>query len=148
LIALAWGVVTAGLPALAAPESRPLSGLLTFMWAAELVFCRTAFFDILDMQGDRIVGKETIPILIGQKKAFKLLKYLLVLDIALLLTGGMTGMMTPLSYLLVLPPLLLFGVVHAHEQGNMLPGMQMEFKVESLLVLSGVIAFIGSMLFN
>jgi 4-hydroxy-3-methylbut-2-enyl diphosphate reductase len=147
LIALAWGVVTAGLPALAAKEIQPMAGVLTFFWIAGLVFCRTAFFDILDMQGDRIVGKETIPLLIGQKRAFKLLKYISVSGIVVLVAGGAAGVMTPLSYLLILPPMMLLGVVRAHEQGSMLPGMQMEFIVESLLILSGVIAFFGSAVF-
>jgi len=48
-----------------------------FAWSAVLVFVRTAFFDILDMQGDRLVGKETIPILLGEKRSLRLLKGLL-----------------------------------------------------------------------
>ena len=45
-----------------------------FAWSAGLVFVRTAFFDILDMQGDRLVGKETIPMLLGEKRSLRLLK--------------------------------------------------------------------------
>ena len=148
LIALAWGVVTAVLPALAAKTGRPISGLIAFIWATSLVFCRTAFFDILDMQGDRIVGKETLPILIGQKRAFKLLQFCLVLGMALLVLAGLTGVMTPLSFLLVIPSLLLWGVIYAHSQGHMLPGMPMEFKVESLLILCGVIALFCTRIFK
>jgi 4-hydroxy-3-methylbut-2-enyl diphosphate reductase len=148
LIALAWGVVTAVLPALAAKTGRPVSGLIAFIWATTLVFCRTAFFDILDMQGDRIVGKETLPILIGQKRAFKLLQFCLVLGMALLVLAGLTGVMTPLSFLLVIPSLLLWGVIYAHCQGHMLPGMPMEFKVESLLILCGVIALFCTRIFK
>jgi (E)-4-hydroxy-3-methyl-but-2-enyl pyrophosphate reductase len=144
LIALAWGVVTAVLPAMASDNGRPLSGVFAFLWASGLVFCRTAFFDVLDMQGDRIVGKETIPILIGQKRAFKLLKLCLGMGVLLLSAAGVTGILTPLSYLLVIPSLLLLVVIYAHEQGNILPGMPMEFKVESLLVLCGAVAFICS----
>ena len=60
LIALAWGVVTALLPALADDNSRWSVGLAAFVWSTVIVFCRAAYFDILDIQGDRIVGKETI----------------------------------------------------------------------------------------
>jgi 4-hydroxy-3-methylbut-2-enyl diphosphate reductase len=144
LIALAWGVVTAVLPAMASENGRLLPGMFAFMWATSLVFCRTAFFDVLDMQGDRIVGKETIPILIGQKRAFKLFKICQAISVILLFVAGMTGVLTPLSYLLVIPSFLLLCVIFAHEQGSILPGMPMEFKVESLLVLCGVIAFIRS----
>jgi 4-hydroxy-3-methylbut-2-enyl diphosphate reductase len=148
LIALAWGVVTAVLPALAAQNGRPLTCAAVFLWAAGLVFCRTAFFDILDMQGDRIVGKETLPILIGTQRALNLLKYSLALGIVLLLAAGLAGVITPVGYALVLPSLLLGWVVRAHEKGSILQGIRMEFKVESLLVLSGVIAFLCSAVFR
>ncbi len=142
LIALAWGGVTAALPALAAQKSGMWSGICAFLWAAGFVFCRTAFFDILDVQGDRIVGKETIPILIGPKRAFKLLKGLLTAEVIVLLLAAVVGIITPLAYALVIPLLLLLMIVSSHERGNMLPGMRMEFRVESLFVLSGVLALL------
>jgi (E)-4-hydroxy-3-methyl-but-2-enyl pyrophosphate reductase len=147
LIALAWGVVTAGLPALAVQKSGIWTGIFTFIWAAGIVFCRTAFFDILDVQGDRIVGKETIPILLGPKRAFKLLKGMLIAEVALLLLAGLAGIMRPSAFALIIPPLLLFMIVSAHEQGNMLPGIRMEFRVESLFVLSGLLAFVCTFVF-
>ena len=51
---------------------------MVFICSTGLVFVRTAFFDILDMQGDRIVGKETIPIIIGEKRTMVMLKITLV----------------------------------------------------------------------
>ena len=140
LIAVAWGVVTAGLPALAGQRGVIWSGLVACIWATSFVFCRTAFFDILDVQGDRIVGKETIPIIIGPKRAFKLLKGLLAAQMLLLATAGLTSLSTSLAFILIFPLLLLFAIVSAHEHGNMLPGIRMEFRVESLFVLCGVLA--------
>jgi len=148
LIALAWGVVTAGLPALAAQKGGIWTGILTFIWASGFVFCRTAFFDILDVQGDRIVGKETIPILIGPKRAFNLLKGLLAAEVALLLLAGLAGILKPLAFFLVIPPLFLYMIVTAHEHGSMLPGIRMEFRVESLFVLSGLLAFLCAFVFQ
>ena len=142
LIALAWGMVTACLPALATGTSRAWAGISTFVWAIGLVFCRTAFFDILDVQGDRIVGKETIPILIGPKRAFNLLKSLLVAEVALLILAGAVGVADGSAWVLIIPPLLLLWIVVAHENGNMLPGIRMEFRVESLFVLSGLLTFL------
>ena len=146
LIALAWGVVTAGLPALAVQAADAWTGVLAFLWSTGFVFCRTAFFDILDVQGDRIVGKETIPIIIGPKRAFKLLKGLLAAQIVLLPVAGLSGVLSSLAFVLVIPVLLLFLVVSAHERGNMLPGIRMEFRVESLFVLCGVLALIWTAL--
>ena len=70
------------------------------------------------------------------------------MGVALLMVAGAAGIITPLGYPLILPSLLLGWVVYAHEKGNILPGMQMEFKVESLLVLSGIIAFLGCAVFR
>jgi (E)-4-hydroxy-3-methyl-but-2-enyl pyrophosphate reductase len=141
LIALAWGVVTALLPALVADQSNFTAGLLTTLWAVGIVFGRTAFFDILDMQGDRIVGKETIPLLLGQKRSFLLLKAILGVTVLLLVLAGSLGALKPLSYLLAVCPLLLGAIILSHEKGDVLPGIRMEFWVESIFVLSGVMAF-------
>jgi (E)-4-hydroxy-3-methyl-but-2-enyl pyrophosphate reductase len=147
LIALAWGMVTAGLPALAAGYGRFWAGIFTFVWVTGLVFCRTAFFDILDVQGDRIVGKETIPILIGPRRSFNLLKGLLVAETVLLLSAGLTGITNASAWVLILPPLILLLIVAAYAHGDMLPGIHMEFRVESLFVLSGLLAFSYAYLF-
>jgi (E)-4-hydroxy-3-methyl-but-2-enyl pyrophosphate reductase len=74
LIAAAWGVVAALLPGITSKGTLPLAVLMVFVWATLLVFARTAFFDLLDVQGDRIMGKETLPILLGNRRTFVLLK--------------------------------------------------------------------------
>lgn len=140
LIALAWGVVTACLPALAVEEGGWLTGVLAFLWATGIAFCRTAYFDILDMQGDRIVGKETIPILLGPARSLKLLKRVSICLMGLTMAAGALGLMSLLAFPLVIPPLLLWGIIKASERGAMLPGIRMEFRVESLFVLCGVLA--------
>jgi (E)-4-hydroxy-3-methyl-but-2-enyl pyrophosphate reductase len=146
LIALAWGMVTACLPALAAGNSRAWACIFAFLWASGLVFCRTAFFDILDVQGDRIVGKETIPILLGPKRSFNLLKGLLVTETILSLLAGLTRITNALAWVLIIPPLLLLLIISSHEHGDILPGIRMEFRVESLFVLSGLLAFFYTLL--
>ncbi|MDJ0784301.1 MAG: 4-hydroxy-3-methylbut-2-enyl diphosphate reductase [Desulfosarcinaceae bacterium] len=142
LIAVAWGVVTVVLPQLGAAGGTPFSAGLVFLWAAGLVFARTAFFDILDIQGDRIVGKETLPIFIGERRVRRLLERVLLAACALLLVGSVAGLVSSLGYLLAFCPLFLLIVTRAHHKGYMLPGIRLEFGVESLFVLTGVITFI------
>jgi (E)-4-hydroxy-3-methyl-but-2-enyl pyrophosphate reductase len=142
LIALAWGVVTVLLPAFTAHDARLQCVLLVFIWTTGLVFCRTVFFDILDMQGDRIVGKETLPILLGSRKSFQLLKGVLAFIMVLLPIAGVLGLLTPLTFVMTIAPLFLWCVLVGHERGNMLPGIRMEFLVESLFVLCGVLTLL------
>ncbi len=141
LIAVAWGVVTAVLPALAAPMNSLKTGLIAFILSTGTVFARTAFFDILDIQGDRIVGKETLPIVLGPKRSFKLVKTLLIGIMILFPLSAAFGLLNPLAYLLSICPMLLLLVVNGYEGGNVFPGMHLEFLVESIIVLSGVLAF-------
>ncbi|MBR9979679.1 MAG: 4-hydroxy-3-methylbut-2-enyl diphosphate reductase [Desulfatitalea sp.] len=142
LIALAWGVVTAGLPALATAGASWASGFLAMVWAAIIAFVRTAYFDILDIQGDRIVGKETIPLLLGQKASIRLLKGMLAAGLLLLIIGLLIGIFTPLALGLISVPLFLYAIIVAHERGQLLPGLLMDFLVESLFVLSGGVALV------
>ncbi len=146
LIAMAWGIVTSVLPPLSVSENIPLSAALIFSWSITLVFVRTAFFDILDMQGDRIVGKETIPILLGEKRALSLLKSILVVNFGLLILASAFQLISTLGFALTICPIFMFIVLLFHERSYMLPGTRLEFLVESHFVIAGVLTFIWSTL--
>ena len=145
LIAIAWGIITSTLPALAQTSRFTLNTIIVFCWTTGIVFIRTAFFDILDMQGDRIVGKETIPILLGDKRAFSLLKAMLWIITIMMPAASLLHIITGLGYFLIFCPILIYILIVAHQQGYMLPGIRLEFLVESLFVLAGIIAFLWSL---
>lgn len=146
LIALAWGVVSAIFPSFEKMGGFDISVLLTFLWATLFVFVRTAFFDVLDMQGDRIVGKETLPILMGEKRTLQVLKLLLLISTAILIVSSASGVLSPLGFALAICPALMLGVILANEKGLMLPGIHLEFLIEFHFVLAGIIALVWSML--
>jgi 4-hydroxy-3-methylbut-2-enyl diphosphate reductase len=144
LIAMAWGVVTAVIPPLSANGTYGTTDFLIFLWSAGLVFARTAFFDILDMQGDRLVGKETIPILLGEKRSLQLLKGILAgLIITMPLLTGF-GLVSTLGVLMALCPAVMLGIIFAFQKGVILPGLRLEFLVESHVVLAGVLSLVWS----
>jgi len=142
LIALAWGVVVALLPGLADSGDLTFTVASVFVWAAALVFCRTAFFDILDFQGDRIVGKETLPILLGKRRTFVLLKGTLTLCILLPAFFASIGLVPSLGYLLPICPTAMLILVFAYDGGRVQPGMRLEFWVESLFLLYALITLL------
>jgi len=145
LIAMAWGIVTSVLPSLSVSKSIPLSTALVLSWSLSLVFVRSAFFDILDMQGDRIVGKETIPIMLGEERALRLLKSLLIINFGILLLSSAFHLISSLGFAVTLCPIFLFVALSAHERSYMLPGFRLEFLVETHFVLAGVITFVWSL---
>jgi len=147
LITVAWGIVTALLPALSTGSGLfTIEVPLVFLWSASMVFVRTAFFEILDMQGDRIVGKETIPILMGQKNAMRLLKVLIGLNLAVLFFSSTYGVFSALGFILALCPLFALSVLLSHENRLIPPGIKLEFLVETNFVLAGIITFLWRLL--
>jgi len=147
LIAMAWGIVTSILPSLSALGKISLSAGLIFLWSTSLVFVRTAFFDILDMQGDRIVGKETLATLLGENRTMRLLKTVQIFSIFILLLSAVFGFVSSLGFALLMCPVLLFFVLIAYERGYVLPGIRLEFLIETLFPLAGVVAFVWSIYF-
>lgn len=144
LIAVAWGVVTTLLPAMSPAGECGLATLLVFLWSTSTVFVRTAFFDLLDTQGDRIVGKETIALLLGEARSLKLLKSVLAISLMLLVVPTLLHITTPLGYALTVCPLFLWLILSVHQKGEMLPGVRLEFLAETLFVMAGAAAFIWS----
>jgi 4-hydroxy-3-methylbut-2-enyl diphosphate reductase len=140
LISVAWGVLAALLPSLANGGEIGWVNLLLFIWSAGLVFVRTAFFDILDMQGDRLIGKETIAIMLGEKRMMRVLQVMLVVLIVLLPAAGLLNVVSMLSIGLTLCPVFLMITIGIYRQGYLLPGIRLEFQVESLFILAGCIA--------
>jgi 4-hydroxy-3-methylbut-2-enyl diphosphate reductase len=145
LIAVAWGIVTSIFPALAVTGKIGFSSLLVFVWSMCVVFVRTAFFDVLDMQGDRIVGKETIAVLLGEKRSMHLLMSLMLVGLALLPLGCALQLISPLGILLVAGPLLTMLILKAYGQGYLLPGVQLEFLVDTPFPVTGLIALLWSL---
>jgi 4-hydroxy-3-methylbut-2-enyl diphosphate reductase len=141
LIAAAWGVVTAVLPALTDRQVSVLT-ILTMVWTSGIVFSRTAFFDLLDIQGDRLVGRETIPVLLGEKRSSDLLKINLLAMSILLLAMSVAGLAPSLGYLLLLVPVAMVAVIRAHETGRIPSGARLEFLMESHFLLAGVLSLI------
>ncbi len=143
LISAAWGIVVAAFPA-AATGPLNLSAGLTVVWCIGLVFVRSAFFDIIDMQGDRIAGKETIPILLGAERALRFLKIILMALLVLLPAAAFFGVVSGLGY--VLPVLSITGLVllTAYDKQTLPTGNLLEFLIESQFVLAGILCLIWS----
>jgi 4-hydroxy-3-methylbut-2-enyl diphosphate reductase len=142
LIALAWGVVTVVLPHLAVSLRITTNMLFVSLIASVSAFVRTAFFDILDMQGDRIVGQESLPIVLGEKKSLHILKQLLFIAFAMLLFAPIMALTTSLAYGLTLSVLYMAAVVQAFEKNWMVPGFRFEFIVETVFPFTAVVSLV------
>lgn len=144
LIALAWGAVTTLVPRLGEIGGIDSIAAFSFVLSFGLVFARTAFFDILDMQGDRIVGKETIPILMGSRFVLRMLKTTLVVIGAALLLTGLIGYFPTAAFFMMVCPAYLFVLMIRYQKKDMLPGIGLEFQVEASFILAGLATILGT----
>ncbi len=71
-VSIAWAAVSVIVPAAARPF-EPVR-LAWFALACAFVYLRTALMELLDVQGDRIVGKESLVIAIGEAKTLQLIR--------------------------------------------------------------------------
>lgn len=144
LIALAWAMVTGLFPVLAESGAIRFSTVPAVIWAGTIAFVRAAFFDVADMQGDRIVGKETIPILIGRDKTMGLLRGMLLMVFVILFLSSVFQVIPGLGFVLLGSPVYLFVVLAIQKRGYMTPGLRMEFLMETHFILIGVATLIWS----
>ena len=139
LITTAWGTATCFLPAVT-NQSSLLPVAVVFLFAAGLVFARTAFFDILAIQGDRIAGRETLPILIGEKRSFNLIQYILIFDVCLVLLAYFMGLLVNKAFLLAFIPIIMFLLIRRFKNDTTVSVSQREFVIEFTLLGAGMLS--------
>ncbi len=140
LIAAAWGIVTSLLPGLRLNAHFGLT-LIAFIFATGIAFARTAFMDILAVQGDRIAGRETLPILLGKKKTLKLIRYTLVA--AILIPLILPVWVSPVVCGLALIPAFMLILIIQYKNDREISANLYEFWFEFPLLIAGVIAAVG-----
>lgn len=136
-----WVAVTTILPALDSGTPWTFRTLFAMLFVASLVFIRSAIIEVMDVQGDLIVGAETTPIVIGEKRTIKLLERF---SAALLL-------FMPAVYFLIGGPSLFawlgacfacaLAMVVVYRKQMIAPREWFEFLIESNFVLAGIITF-------
>ena len=104
-VGLAWAVTTALIPGIVQgdmPSHWRAIGtacLLSFILGGQ----RTLMTDLRDVDGDQLIGRETIAVALGEIKAKKLFLLSLGCEAALLgIVGGALGWVSPFSYVLLL----------------------------------------------
>jgi 4-hydroxy-3-methylbut-2-enyl diphosphate reductase len=107
-----------------------------------MCYGRAGLFDILNMQGDLIVGKETLPIALGERRALRLLLLINLFGACLLLIAAITGFVSSLGYLLIVCFLIAVAYLTAYQEGWIKDGPRLQAIVEGNLLLAGAIALV------
>ena len=71
--AVAWGVLAALIPVVCSDQEISGATAIAFFFVAGMIFIRSGLFEIMAIEGDRVVGKETLAIALGKERTFTLL---------------------------------------------------------------------------
>ncbi len=143
-ISIAWAVSTGLIPFLGSSASaRSFSALFVVAtFAFSIAFMRTVLLNVKDVQGDRIVGKETIPIAIGIRNTQISLIVISVLLAMLLIVSPMFGWTSTFSYYLF--PCVIYACVYLYlyHKRTIPSGLACEAITDFNFILAGVMVII------
>ncbi len=134
-VALAWSAVCVLAPLGVWPSAFSLPQWLLFLLVGILVYLRTALLEVLDVQGDRIVGKETLAVLIGEKKAVKLVAVLAGCLAGLSVALSLSGIISQQGMILALPAIYLIWLSKRFLGGRIGQNLKLETMVEASFFL-------------
>jgi (E)-4-hydroxy-3-methyl-but-2-enyl pyrophosphate reductase len=139
---VAWGVLAALIPVFCSERSLTPATAFAFLFVAGLVFIRSGLFEIQALEGDRIVGKETLAVALGKGPTLNLLYYLTLGLMAVMAGATFWGLLPTLGYALLLCGLYALGYLTLYRRGYLESGLLMEGLVEGNLILAGWISFL------
>ena len=140
--AVAWGVLAALIPVVCSDQEISGATAIAFFFVAGMIFIRSGLFEIMAIEGDRVVGKETLAIALGQERAFTLLVFGSLAFVAMLLGAAWAGVIPNLGYTLSLSGFYMLGYLILYHRGLMESSLMLESLVEGNMILAGVLAFI------
>ena len=140
--ALGWAAVIGVLPLLTAEKIVWPTAITCIFIVFLISYTRSALFDILQVQGDLVVGSETLPITLGEKKTLILLKFTILASAILLTAGPVFSLLDPFSIGMLIPLLTLSLCLFAYEKSWLYPGIRFEALVEANFFLAGFLALL------
>lgn len=153
--ALAWGVILTFAPhAIEGTLSLEPSTILTFIWVTALAYLRSLVFDLRDIEGDRIMGRETLVTIIGEKRArqgllvaMRLLLVVVVLYVLVDVIGRRALSGESMAFLLQLLVLLYTWLLLSRRRpGELGPSTAYTAFMDVQFLLSGVMGWVAFLL--
>ena len=139
---IAWAVSTALIPFLGTRKSFIPSVAIAIAFAFSIAFIRAVVLDIRDIQGDRILGKETIPIAIGKERTKTILIILTASVAVLLFVSSLLGWTTSLGYYLLPCVAYAFSYQYLFQKRIVSEGLLLETIADFNFIFTGIIAFV------
>ncbi len=140
--AVAWGVLAALIPVVCSDQATSGATAIAFFFVAGMIFIRSGLFEIMAIEGDRVVGKETLAIALGKERTLNLLSIGSLAFIAMLVWAAWAGVISSLGYLLSLSGVYMLGYLLLYRRLNLESSLLLESLVEGNMIVAGLLAFI------
>lgn len=141
----AWAVFTCWIPALIAEGRLQLDALLASGIVFSTILVRALAYDVKDLQGDRMVGKETIPIFLGKARSGILSTVLIAFSAGLTVATVLWGVFPPVGWLGLLLPLHALAYLWLFRNRRVTGGIPFSAVVDGFFPLLGILAvLVGS----
>lgn len=137
-MSIAWATVTAVLPQAARDLALTPALGVSFVFIFGMVFIRSIMSDIIDIQSDKLVGRETIPVLIGKDESRKLLYMAAGLLLCLICLAFLAGWSSPAVVLLVPAIFYLWICFKLYDRKPAISGIAMEGILETSYAVAGI----------
>ncbi len=138
----AWGIVAAILPALGKNYSFNTGLIVAFCFTFGMVFIRSAMSDILEIQSDKLIGQETIPVFFGKTLTITILKITSLILFTLLILSYPAGWSTSLSFFLLPCILYIWICFQFCDKKQVLSGAVKEGILETSYIIAGFCVFL------
>lgn len=144
--ALAWMTLIAILPLLETDRILWPPAIISLLVVLLMSYTRSALFDTFQAQGDLIVGTETLPITLGERRTLVLLKVILSCTAFILIGALVLGLVGPFAYPVLLSLIGLSFCLFCYERRWLHPGITFEALIEAIFFLSGLITLVWMVL--
>jgi (E)-4-hydroxy-3-methyl-but-2-enyl pyrophosphate reductase len=140
--AVGWAVVTVGVPLLHVLGGITGRSAVTLFFVFVIAFIRSVIVDVRHIQGDRIIGKETIAIVIGKERTKVLLGVMAALLAIVLFLAAYRGVVSSLGYYLIACVAYACVYLYLYHERIIFQGVSFEGVVDSNFWLAGIIALL------
>jgi (E)-4-hydroxy-3-methyl-but-2-enyl pyrophosphate reductase len=140
-MAAAWALVAVILPQMTSFNLFKPAMIVAFLFIFSVVFIRSAMSDMLDIQSDKLIGRETIPVLIGKGNTQKLLKGMWGVMFVILLISHPLGWASSVNYALLTCLFYIWICLKLCDRRTGLSGVALEGILETSYLIAGVSAF-------
>lgn len=142
-IPFAWASVTVIAPHIAASPSFYPSIGFAFGVIFIIVLARAALLDLVAVRGDRLVGKETLVVLIGERRTAQALTWVLGLLAFCSILGPLCNLSTGFGFALLLVAAAFGMELRMYTKGRLKEGPLCETLIESVAIGFGLLALIS-----